>query len=232
MKFGTPLLPARFLRRYKRFFADVELPDRGVVTVHVPNTGSLAGCLEPGAEAYVSGSSNPKRKLAYTLELLRVGSAWVGVNPIRANALAEEAVRSGVIAELSGFASIRREVRYGVNSRIDLLLQGDGRPECYVEVKSVTLGRGSLALFPDAVSERASKHMAELLREAAAGARACVLFVVQRADCTAFAPADDVDPAYGRALREAVRGGVDVLAYRATAGPDGIAVDCPLPIQL
>jgi len=232
MQFPTPLLEGRFLRRYKRFFADIELPELGVVTVHTPNTGSLRGCLAEGAAACISKASNPNRKLAYTLELLRAGGTWVGVNPALANALAEEAIRSGWIRELSGYAGMRREVKYGESSRIDLLLEDSGKPPCYVEVKSVTLGEGGVALFPDAVSTRAAKHMGELARQVAAGARACVLFAVQREDCHAFAPADAIDPAYGSALREALAAGVEVIAYRAEVQPTGIALRHALPVKL
>lgn len=231
MNFETPVIEGRFLRRYKRFFADVDLAGMKVVA-HVPNTGSLRGCLEPGAAAGLTRSTNPKRKLGYTLELLHVGSTWVGVNPMRANRLVEEALASGVVEELRGYRSVRREVAYGKSSRIDLLLEQPGKPSCYVEVKSVTLGRPPLALFPDAVSTRATKHMTELMREVKSGARACVVFVVQREDCERFAPADDIDPAYGKALRAAAQAGVEVLAYRARVGPACIAIERKLPVGL
>jgi len=232
VEFEAPLLEGRFLRRYKRFFAEVEVPQLGIVTAHCPNTGSMLGCLTPGAAARLSRAANPNRKLAYTLELLRVGTTWVGVNPARANRLVEEAVRAGRIPELSGYAGVRREVPYGESSRIDLLLERPGAPACYVEVKSVTLGRPPLAQFPDAVSARAAKHMGELARQVAGGARACVVFAVQREDCEVFAPADDIDPAYGRAVRDAHSAGVELLAYRATVQPAGIALRDRLPVRL
>jgi sugar fermentation stimulation protein A len=231
MNFETPAIEGRFLRRYKRFFADVELGGTTVVA-HVPNTGSLLGCLEPGAAAGLTQSSNPKRKLAYTLELLRVGTTWVGVNPMRANRLVEEAIVAGILWELQGYETVRREVPYGKSSRIDLLLEQSGKPPCYVEVKSVTLGRPPLALFPDAVSTRAAKHMVELMREVRAGGRACVVFAVQREDCDRFAPADDIDPVYGKALRAAAQAGVEVLAYRAQVAPAGIVIERRLPVSL
>lgn len=231
MDFETPVVEGRFLRRYKRFFADIDVGGQTVVA-HVPNTGSLRGCLEPGAPACLTRAANPERKLAYTLELLRVGATWVGVNPARANRLAQEAIAAGVIAELQGYGPPRREVPYGKASRIDLLLERPGRPPCYVEVKSVTLGRMALAQFPDAVSTRAAKHMEELTRQVAAGTRACVLFAVQREDCERFAPADDIDPAYSEALRAAARAGVEVLAYQARVGPGGIALERRMPVNL
>jgi sugar fermentation stimulation protein A len=192
----------------------------------------MKGCLTAGAGACISRASNPKRKLQYTLEMLRVGSTWVGVNPAFANTLAEEAIGAGWIAELAGYAELKREVKYGEGSRVDLLLQDASKPPCYVEVKSVTLGEAGLALFPDAVSTRAAKHMGELARQVAAGARACVLFAVQREDCAAFSPADAIDPACGRALREAHAAGVSVLAYRADVNPTGIALRHALPVRM
>jgi sugar fermentation stimulation protein A len=231
MRFETPVLQGRFLRRYKRFFADIEL-DGQVAVAHVPNTGSLRGCLVEGAPACVTRAANPKRKLGYTLELLRADSTWVGVNTSRANGLVEEAIRAGTIAELTGYSSLKREVKYGESSRVDLLLEEPGRAPCYVEVKSVTLGRAPLALFPDAISTRAAKHMVELARQVAAGARACVVFAVQREDCDAFAPADEIDPKYGVALRQAAGAGVMVVAYRAEVSPDGITLKYSLPVRL
>ena len=230
MKFAAPLLKGVFLRRYKRFFADIELERGEVITAHTPNTGSLLTCTDPGAEAYVSRSDNPKRKLHYTWELVRSGSSLVGVNPALANTLAEEAVRAGRIPELSGYAHLRREVRYGANSRVDLLLTDGRQAPCYVEVKNVSMGRGGVAAFPDAVSARATKHMHELAGQRRLGNRAVVLFVVQRMDCRVFTPADDIDPAYGQSLREAARAGVEVLVWRAEVSPVGIELAEPLPV--
>ncbi len=231
MKFAAPLLKGVFLRRYKRFFADIELERGEVITAHTPNTGSLRTCTDPGAEAYVSRSDNPKRKLYYTWELVRSGSSLVGVNPALANTLAEEAVRAGRIPELSGYAHLRREVRYGANSRVDLLLTDGRQAPCYVEVKNVSMGRGGVAAFPDAVSARATRHMQELAGQRRLGNRAVVLFVVQRMDCRVFTPADDIDPAYGQALREAARAGVEVLVWRAEVSPVGIELAEPLPVH-
>ena len=195
-------------------------------------------CKDPGALAYVSTNDNPKRKLKYTWELVRSGESLVGVNTLLANRLAEEAILAGKIPELAGYGGLRREVRYGQNSRVDLLLgespleENGGRPPCYVEVKNVSLGRDGIASFPDAVSVRAAKHMAELAGEVRAGNHAAVLLVVQRMDCEAFEPADDIDPAYGAALREAVDAGVRVLAWRADVSPEGIELAAPLPVRL
>ncbi|MBI4082552.1 MAG: DNA/RNA nuclease SfsA [Candidatus Lambdaproteobacteria bacterium] len=231
MTFDPPLLKGRLLRRYQRFFADVALDSGEVITAHTPNTGSLLTCTEPGSEAYVSPADNPKRTLKYTWELVRSGRALVGVHTGRANGLAEEAIRAGVIAELAGYGSLRREVRYGTNSRIDLLLEDEARPRCYVEVKNVTLARDGMAAFPDAVTERGAKHLRELATQVRKGARAVMLFIVQRGDCEAMTPADDIDPRYGRLLRQASRKGVEALAYRVRVRPTGLPVEAPLPIR-
>ncbi len=232
MKFPRPLLRGRFLRRYKRFFADIALDSGETVTAHTPNTGTMRTCTDEGALAYVSETDNPRRKLRYTWELVQSGSSLVGVNTLLANALAQEAIAAGRIPELAGYPRLRRDVRYGEASRVDLLLEGDGLPPCYVEVKNVSMGRGGVAAFPDAVSRRAAKHMAELAAQMAQGNRAAVLFAVQRMDCAHFEPADDIDPAYGEALRAAAAAGVAVLAWQAEVTPEGIELCTPLPVKL
>ncbi len=232
MRFRTPLLRGRFERRYKRFFADVTLDSGETITAHTPNTGSLLSCNTPGALAYVSFEDNPKRKLKYTWELVQSGAGLVGVHTGRANDLAREAIEAGVVPELAGYPELQREVKYGVNSRIDFLLQGAGRPPCYVEVKNVSLGREGVAAFPDAVTARGTKHLHELMREVEAGNRAAMLFIVQREDCEVLEPADDIDPVYGRTLREAAAAGVAVLAYRVAVSPEELRVAAALPIRL
>jgi sugar fermentation stimulation protein A len=232
MEFAQPLLRGRLLRRYKRFLVDIALDGGETITAHTPNTGSLRTCLEPGAEAWVSRSDNPKRKLAYTWELVRAGGGLVGVNTSLANRLAEEAIRAGRIPELDGYATVRREVRYGERSRVDLLLCDGPQPPCWVEIKNVSMGLDGEAAFPDAVSARATRHMGELAAQVRAGQRAAVLFAVQRMDCTRFRPADEIDPAYGVALRRAAAAGVAVLAWRAEVSPRAIALAAPLPVRL
>ena len=232
MKFAQPLMEGRFVKRYKRFFADVELPSGEVVVAHTPNTGSLMGCKEEGAPAWVMFEDNPKRKLKYTWELIQVGSTLVGVHTGRANGLAQEAIEAGVIPQLAGYATCRREVKYGQNSRIDLLLEDPAKPPCYVEVKNVTLAEGDMALFPDAVTERGRKHLNELMEMVKQGNRAVMLFVVQREDCTRFAPAQKIDPAYTQTLQQAVDAGVEVLAWQAHLSPQEIRLEKPLPVQL
>jgi len=227
----APLLAGRLVRRYKRFLADVELADGTVVTAHCANTGSMAGCAAPGSRVLLSESTNPARKLAYTWELVAVGDTWVGINTARANGVVAEALEAGRIPELAGFESIRREVPYGRNSRIDLLLDGPDGPT-HVEVKNTTLAEGGLARFPDAVTARGTKHMDELAQVVKGGGRAAVVFLVHRDDARRFAPADSIDPVYGQALRRAAQAGVMVLPYGAHAGPEGVQVTERLPAAL
>ena len=231
MKLPSPLIPGRLVRRYKRFLADVELADGRVVTAHCANSGSMLGNKEPGSPVLLSTSSNPKRTLPYTWELVEVNGHWVGINTSLPNRLAREGIESGVVKELQGYDTIRGEVAYGTNSRVDLLLTGaSGR--CYVEVKNVTLADGGRALFPDAVTERGQKHLRELQQVVAAGDRGVIFFVVQRGDGLSVSPADAIDPEYGRLLRQAVDNGVEALAYRALVTPGEIRIAERLPVVL
>src|SRR5689334_7366038 len=175
MRFPTPLLRGRLVQRYKRLFADITLDSGEQITAHTPNTGAMLTCKDPGSVAWVSRADNPARKLQYTWELATAGAALVGVNTALPNRLVEEAITGGVIPELVGYATIRREVRYGANSRVDLLLEQPGQPPCYVEVKNTTLARDGMGAFPDAISTRAAKHMAELAAQVRKGDRAAVV---------------------------------------------------------
>ena len=235
MKFAAPLTPARLLRRYKRFLADVELADGTQLTAVCPNTGSMLGCCAPGSAVWLSASDSPTRKYRHTWELVQAGRVKVGINTALPNRLVEEAVVAGVIAELAGYTRLRREVPFGEErSRVDLLLGADGRPDCYVEVKNVTAAVSDrVALFPDAVSARGAKHLRELMRLVASGQRAVLVYCVQRGDVDEVRPADAIDPLYGRTLRAALAAGVEVLAYRAKVTTREIrlvqrlAVGCP-----
>jgi sugar fermentation stimulation protein A len=230
--FEQKLMTANLIRRYKRFLADVRLTDGSELTVHCPNSGSMKACLGDGWPVLLSDSHNPKRKYRWTWELVHNGTCWIGINTHRANRLAVEAITGGIIAELGGFSSLKREVPYGENSRIDILLE---RPDsrCYVEVKNVTLVDSARRYsFPDAVTTRGQKHLNELMDVVAAGDRGVILFVIQRSDGSIFVPADDIDPAYGELLREAASSGVDVLAYRAEVEPTGIDVFEPVTVEL
>ncbi|RDE18050.1 DNA/RNA nuclease SfsA [Motiliproteus coralliicola] len=237
MKYEQPLQPARLLKRYKRFLADVELADGTLMTLHCPNTGSMRNCAEPGSRVWYRDSLNPKRKYPCTWELVEVEDKYLAsVNTARANGLVEEAILNGWIAELQGYPQLRREVRYGEeNSRIDLLLsqQPQGRPDCYVEVKQVTLlQEEGVGRFPDAVTERGRKHLRELEQMVAQGHRAVLLFCVPHTGIEAVEPADQIDPAYGQALRQAQQAGVELLAYQAEISPERIELVRQLPVRL
>ena len=230
MKLPAPLVEGRLLRRYQRFLADVALPDGRVVTAHTPNTGSMRQCAVPGHRVLLSISDNPKRKLAHTLELIEVNGSWVDTHTQRSNRVVEEGVRSGAIAELAA-ADIVREYCYG-DSRIDFLLRGEPG-KTLVEVKNVTLlCAGTSACFPDAPTLRGQKHLRELMRAKNEGYRSVVFFLVQRAEATAFTPADAVDPEYGRLLRLAMEAGVEALAYRTLVSPSENRIGARLPLLL
>lgn len=234
MRFAAALAEGRLLRRYKRFLADVELAAGGVVTAACPNTGSMLGCCEPGSRVWLSESDSPTRKYRHTWEIVEVDRVMVGIHTGRPNALVEEAVRDGVIAELAGYRDIRREVPFGEErSRIDLVLEAPRRKACWVEVKNVTAAvAGGVALFPDAVSERGAKHLRELVRLKRAGLRPVQLYCVQRGDVEEVRPADAIDPEYGRTLREAAAAGVEVLAYRAKVTARAIRLETRIPVRL
>src|ERR1700726_4354504 len=229
MRFAAPLIPATLIRRYKRFLADVALPCGETVTAHCANPGSMIGLMAPGARVWLSRSANPKRKLGYSWELVEAdfggGSELVGINTSNPNALAAEAIAAGLVPELAGYGSVRREVKYGRNSRVDFLLEGPGRPPCYLEIKNVHLMRQKgLAEFPDAVTKRGAKHLVELAEMAAAGARAVMLFLVQIASAERFALARDIDPTYGMQFDRARAQGVEALARRCRLSRDAIEV--------
>lgn len=233
MKFASPLLPGRLITRYKRFLADIALDEGGTITAHCPNPGSMMGLNAPGSRCWVSVSENPKRKLAHTLEVLEADGTLVAMNTMSPNKIAEAAIRNGAIPALAGYDAIRREVKYGANSRIDLLLTGETRPDCYVEVKNCHLMRTpGLAEFPDSVTARGAKHLFELSRRVEAGDRAVNLFIVQRGDCTRLSPAEDLDPAYAQALREAARDGVEILAYGCAVTLEGVALTKSMEVVL
>lgn len=228
MRFDRPTARGRLRRRYARFLADVELVDGRELTVHCPNPGSMLGLDSPGSEVLVSDSENEKRKLRWTLELVRPSRSWVCVNTARANQVVAEALAAGRIPALAERGAARAEVKYGEGSRADFLLEGPcGRT--WVEVKSVTLARGRTARFPDSVTARGLKHLRELAGRVAAGDRAALLLLVARGDCRAFEPAEDIDPAWAAGLREAAAAGVEVLVHRARVGPGGLRLDRALP---
>ncbi|TYO97102.1 sugar fermentation stimulation protein A [Geothermobacter ehrlichii] len=230
MRLPSPLLAGTLVRRYKRFFADVELDDGTLVTAHTPNTGSMLQCAVPGHPVLVSKNDDPRRKLKYTLELIRVKGHWVDTHTQRSNRVVEEGLRCGSIPELAG-CRVTPEFRFGA-SRLDFLLERDGE-RILVEVKNVTLtDGGSTALFPDAVTVRGRKHLLELAAAVDAGYRAVIFFLVQRGEAEAFAPADEIDPEYGRLLREVAGRGVEVLAYRTVVSETENRIGVRLPVIL
>lgn len=232
MNFSTALHKGKLIKRYKRFLADVELKDGTVVTAHCPNTGSMESCFQEGATVWLSHTDDPKRKLAWTWEFTETVDGLIGINTARPNQVVAKAVERGEIAQLQGYSSVRREVKYGKNSRIDLLLEGDAQKPCYVEIKNTTLRRDDKILFPDAVTERGRKHLEELSEMVKTGNRAVMLFFVNRPDGKYFSPADDIDPKYGAALRKAREDGVEIIAIRANSTLDQMTTGATVPIKL
>ncbi len=235
MRFPSPLQRGRLLQRYKRFLADVVLDSGETVTANCPNTGSMLGLTTPGARVWLSRSDSPTRKYAHTWELIETdlgdGPSLVGINTGHPNRLVAEAIAGKRIKALAGYASLRREVRYGEASRIDILLEDERKGRCYVEVKNVHLMReGGLAEFPDCVTARGVKHLRELAAMAAEGHRAVMLFLVQRTDAERFTLAPDLDPAYAAAFRLATERGVEALAFRCRLSKAEIALDRAVPI--
>ena len=235
MRFPAPLIPATLLRRYKRFLADVVLPSGEEITLHVANPGAMLGLNAAGARVWLSKSPNPNRKLAYSWELVEADPGGslelIGVNTAHPNAIVAEAIAAGAIPELAGYSSVRREVKYGRNSRVDFLLEHPGRSPCYAEVKNVHLMRQPrLAEFPDSVTARGAKHLDELAEMAAAGHRAVMVFLIQIGSAERFALAADIDPTYAKAFTRARSAGVEAVAYRCAISSDGIVVVGPVPV--
>ena len=230
MLFPSPLARGVLAQRYKRFFADVILDDGAQITAHCPNPGAMLGLNMPGLPCWVSQSDNPKRKLAYTLELIEIGGALVGINTLLPNRLVAEALAGGAVAELAGYANVRPEVKYGAASRVDFLLTAPDRPACWLEVKNVHLSRTpGLAEFPDCVAARSSRHLKELEAMVAAGDRAVVLFVVQRTDCETFSACGELDPVFAQGLDHAADAGVEVLIYGCDLSTDGMSIARGIP---
>ncbi|KND19347.1 sugar fermentation stimulation protein [Pannonibacter phragmitetus] len=223
MDFEKPLVRGRLVKRYKRFLADVVLDSGEEITAHCANPGSMLGLNAPGSLVYLSRSDNPARKLAWSWEIIEADGALVGISTAHPNRLVEEALLAGLIPELAGFAGLRREVKYGKNSRIDILLEGADGGLTYVEVKNVHLMRqAGLAEFPDSVTARGAKHLVELEDMVRAGHRAVMVYLVQRPDCSELDFAADIDPAYAAALRQAMAGGVEAHAIGCEVTPEFI----------
>ncbi|MDF1838859.1 MAG: DNA/RNA nuclease SfsA [Planctomycetota bacterium] len=232
MQIEQPTVQGRLIKRYKRFLADVDMDGGETLTAHCPNTGSMKGCLEAGAKVVLRDSQNPARKLQYTLQTIEVDGTWVNVDTGLPEALAFEAIQAGLIPSLTGYEKARREVKYGKNSRIDVLLEDEEKGRCYVEVKNTTLVDGKLAMFPDAVTERGRKHLYELASMVEEGHRAVMLYIISRDDVNSFSPAEDIDPAYTESLREVTSKGVEVLAYSTRVEPDSFNLHKALKVKL
>ena len=235
MQFSPPLIEAILVKRYKRFLADIRLPNGKELTVHCPNPGAMAGICDPGIRCWISDSQNPKRKLQYTLELVEAhapsGLVLVGSNTNRPNKLAEEAIVSGRIPALDGYETLRREVKYGENSRIDILLEDSHRPPCYVEVKNVHFVRTQgLHEFPDCKTDRGAKHLRELAQMARQGNRAVMLYVIQREDGDRFQLAADTDPNYAKEFALARQAGVEAFAIRCQISVTDIIPETLIPV--
>jgi sugar fermentation stimulation protein A len=235
MRFASPLVPATLLRRYKRFLADVTLADGSDTTVHVANPGSMLGLVTPGSRVHLSKSASAARKLPFSWELVEVdfgrGMELVGVNTGHPNRLVAEAIAAGRVPEFAGYGRIRREVRYGTASRVDFLLEDGAGPPCFVEVKNVHMMRTpGRAEFPDCVTDRGARHMAELAREVGEGARAVIVFLVQIGSADGMALARDIDPAYGAAFDRAREAGVEAIALACRISTEGIEVERAIPV--
>ena len=236
MRLSEAMIPAALIRRYKRFLADVRLQDERIITVHCPNTGSMRNCVVEESPCWISDSCNDKRKYRHTLELVTTTTGHLAsVNTGRANKLVAEALRESKFPAFAGYGNILPEQKYGEEgSRVDFLLEGhaSGKP-CYLEVKSVTLGETKgRGFFPDAVSERASRHIRELLKVRESGKRAALIFCVQHNGIDTVSPADHIDPQYGALLREAVSKGLEVQAWKCIVSPQEISIQSEVPVLL
>ena len=227
-------LQGKLIRRYKRFLADIRLDDGSELTVHCPNPGSMLGTKEPGSSVRCSTHDNPKRKLRHTLEMIRVGRTWVGLHALRANAIARRALEANAFTPFAGYEKIEREVPTLEGSRFDFRLSGHAHHNevCWIEVKSVTLCESRRARFPDAVTTRGRRHLEHLIARVRDGERAALLYIVQRGDADSVSPADDIDPEYGKALRQAEAAGVEIHALGARVLHDRIKLERILPVLL
>ena len=235
MRFPSPLIAGRLVKRYKRFLADIVLDTGEEITAHTANPGSMMSVCPENARVWVSKSASKTRKLPYSWELVEITEfgrpSLVCVNTGLPNKIAEEAIGRNIIPELAGYDKITREVKYGEKSRIDLLLESETRPPCYVEVKNVSLRRQAdgLAEFPDSVTARGLKHLGELQEMVQQGNRAVMLFILQRSDCTSFSAAADIDPKYAAKLDEVSQNGVEVLVWDCEVTTSEVVIRRPLP---
>ena len=229
MQIPEPRQRGYLVKRYKRFLADIRLPDDRIITVHCPNTGSMKGCSTPGSEVVISKSANIQRKYAWTLEMVKDNNYWIGVNTSLTNKLVQDGLENGIIDDFGQIDFIQREVKVSSASRLDFLIQANGK-KCYIEVKNCSLSENGIALFPDAVTSRGTRHLHELDRLRSSEVDTAVLFCVQRADARSFMPAKLIDPEYAETLFKIYENGVKVLAYQADVNPDSVTIAKKIPV--
>lgn len=225
------LIEGTLIKRYKRFLADVLLADGKTFTAHCPNSGSMRGCSQPGRPVYLSRHDGPTRKHPYTWEMIEMPGSLVGINTLVPNRLVSASIREGLVPELSGYDEVRSEVKYGLNSRVDILLTRGGK-SCFVEIKNCTLVENGAAFFPDAVTARGLKHLRELQNEVRSGNRAVMFFMIQRMDAVQFKPAFHIDPAYSKELLKAADAGVEILCYDTNLDLRSIRIRGPVAVDL
>ncbi len=231
MQFSSPLISGTLLKRYKRFLADIKLDNGEIITAHCANSGSMMGLKEEGFKVWVSPANNPKRKLQYTWELVEVKGNLVGVNTALPNHIVTEGIKEGKIIPLKGYEFLKNEVKYGQNSRIDIYLSDSQKGECFVEVKSVTLSRKpQQGEFPDAVTQRGTKHLHELIEQVKKGHRAVMIYMIQYQNIQEFSIAADIDSEYFKAFKLALKAGVEAYAYKCHISPKEITIDTEVPI--
>ena len=230
MKFDTPLIQGKLIKRYKRFLADIELNDGSIVVAHCTNSGSMKTCIEEGAPVYLSPAKDPKRKTKFTWEMIFINNHWIGINTSIPNIIVYEALKNKTIPELSTYTRVKREVKFD-DSRFDVYAENDNE-KCFIEVKNVTMKDSNKAIFPDAVTSRGQKHLKTLIEVKKSGIRAVMFYVIQRQDIEIFAPAKQIDPDYAKILNEAHENGVEIIPYMAKVSPEGIELSKKLPFEL
>ncbi len=233
MRFQTPLVPGRLIRRWMRFLCEVELDTGEIVRAHCPNPGSMMGLKEPGLRVWLEPNDDPRKKLKYGWRLAELPELhWSGIDTAVPNRVVKEALQEGLVRELAAYKTVRPEVKYGEKSRVDFLLTDPDLPDAYVEVKNVHLRReADWAEFPDSVTTRGARHLDELSSMVALGHRAVMLYLVQRTDCARLKMAFDLDPGYGAAFERAAEAGVEMLCYGTRISPEGVWIDKPLPVM-
>ncbi len=231
MIFKNKLMPAKLIKRYKRFLADVVLTDGSTMTVYCPNTGSMRSCSTPGSRVMISKSNNSKRKYQYTLEMIDVGTGWIGINTSLTNSIVAEAIGLGIIDELQDVDAIHTEVKTSAHTRLDLMVE-KGDKKIFIEIKNCSLVEEGVAMFPDAVTSRGTKHLLELAELVRQGNDGIIFYLVQRMDAQLFKPAAHIDPVYAETLQKVRRQGVKIAVYQAKADESGIEVTRKLPYSL